>query len=84
MSSRRGAIRFLKVAAALLAVWIVFFVLEAIMSASMSTNPSGSLRALFEIDIAIDEASAKVRDMGPMGPGDSDPEVPGSAFARPA
>jgi nitroimidazol reductase NimA-like FMN-containing flavoprotein (pyridoxamine 5'-phosphate oxidase superfamily) len=36
------------------------------------------------IDIAIDEASAKVRDMGPMGPGDSDPEVPGSAFARPA
>jgi uncharacterized protein len=36
------------------------------------------------IDIAIDEASAKMRDMGPMGPGDSDPDVPGSAFVRPA
>ena len=36
------------------------------------------------VDIAIDEASAKMRDMGPMGPGDSDPDVPGSAFVRPA
>ena len=36
------------------------------------------------VDIAIDEASAKMRDMGPMGPGDSDPDVPGSAFVIPA
>jgi uncharacterized protein len=33
--------------------------------------------------IAIDEASAKMRDMGPNGPGDDDPQVPGSAFASP-
>jgi hypothetical protein len=36
------------------------------------------------VDIAIDEASAKMSDMGPMGPGDSDPDVPGSAFVVPA
>jgi len=36
------------------------------------------------IDIDIDEASAKMRDMDPMGPGDSDPSVAGSAFRRPA
>jgi uncharacterized protein len=36
------------------------------------------------IDIEIDEASAKMRDMGPMGPGDSDPDVPGSAYRTPA
>jgi len=34
-------------------------------------------------DIAIDEASAKMREGGPMGPHDSDPEFPGSAFVQP-
>jgi nitroimidazol reductase NimA-like FMN-containing flavoprotein (pyridoxamine 5'-phosphate oxidase superfamily) len=34
-------------------------------------------------EIAIDEASAKMRDMGAAGPGDSDPDVPGSAFVEP-
>jgi nitroimidazol reductase NimA-like FMN-containing flavoprotein (pyridoxamine 5'-phosphate oxidase superfamily) len=42
------------------------------------------LRRMELIDIAIDEASAKMRDMGPMGTGDSDPQVPGSAFTIPA
>ncbi len=35
------------------------------------------------IEIAIDEASAKMRDMGPNGPGDSDADIPGSAFVEP-
>jgi nitroimidazol reductase NimA-like FMN-containing flavoprotein (pyridoxamine 5'-phosphate oxidase superfamily) len=34
-------------------------------------------------DIAIDEASAKMRDGGPMGPHDSDDDFPGSAFRQP-
>ena len=34
-------------------------------------------------DVEIDEASAKMRDGGPMGPHDSDPEFPGSAFIQP-
>ena len=34
-------------------------------------------------DIEIDEASAKMREGGPMGPHDSDPEFPGSAFVLP-
>ncbi|MEO7083751.1 MAG: histidine kinase [Gemmatimonadaceae bacterium] len=53
MSSDRGALRALRVAALLLAVWMAFFGLEATMSAALSPNPSGSHRALFEIDFAI-------------------------------
>jgi len=34
-------------------------------------------------DIAIEEASAKMRDGGPMGPHDADDEFPGSAFRQP-
>jgi uncharacterized protein len=34
-------------------------------------------------DVEIDEASAKMREGGPMGPHDSDPDFPGSAFIRP-
>ena len=34
-------------------------------------------------DIEIDEASAKTREGGPMGPHDSDPEFPGSAYVLP-
>jgi hypothetical protein len=34
-------------------------------------------------DVEIDEASAKMREGGPMGPHDSDPEFPGSAFIQP-
>jgi nitroimidazol reductase NimA-like FMN-containing flavoprotein (pyridoxamine 5'-phosphate oxidase superfamily) len=34
-------------------------------------------------DIAVDEASAKMRDGDPMGPHDSDDEFPGSAFRQP-
>lgn len=34
------------------------------------------------IDIEIDEASAKMREGGPMGPHDSEPDFPGSAFVR--
>lgn len=36
------------------------------------------------IDVEIDEASAKMRDAGPMGPHDSEPDYPGSAFVQPA
>ena len=36
------------------------------------------------IDIEIDEASAKMRDAGPMGRHDDDPDFPGSAFVQPA
>ena len=35
------------------------------------------------IDIEIDEASAKMRESGPSGPHDDDPNTPGSAFVRP-
>lgn len=35
------------------------------------------------IDVEIDEASAKMREGGPMGPHDSDPDSPGSAFVQP-
>ena len=35
------------------------------------------------VDIAIDEASAKMRDGGPQGDHDADPAYPGSAFVRP-
>jgi len=31
-------------------------------------------------DIVIDEASAKMRDLGPAGPGDSDPDVSRIAY----
>jgi nitroimidazol reductase NimA-like FMN-containing flavoprotein (pyridoxamine 5'-phosphate oxidase superfamily) len=34
-------------------------------------------------DIEIDEASAKMRDGGPKGPHDAEPDFPGSAFIRP-
>jgi uncharacterized protein len=34
-------------------------------------------------DIEIDEASAKMREGGPMGPHDADPDFPGSAFIKP-
>lgn len=34
-------------------------------------------------DIEIDEASAKMREGDPGGPHDSDPDFPGSAFAKP-
>lgn len=34
-------------------------------------------------DIEIDEASAKMREGDPSGPHDSDPDFPGSAFAKP-
>jgi nitroimidazol reductase NimA-like FMN-containing flavoprotein (pyridoxamine 5'-phosphate oxidase superfamily) len=34
-------------------------------------------------DVVIDEASAKMRAGGPMGPHDSDPDYSGSAFTRP-
>jgi nitroimidazol reductase NimA-like FMN-containing flavoprotein (pyridoxamine 5'-phosphate oxidase superfamily) len=43
----------------------------------------GDLARMELADIVIDEASAKMRDLGPAGPGDSDPDVPGSAFVRP-
>ena len=33
-------------------------------------------------DVEVDEASAKMRDAGPLGPHDDDPDFPGSAFAR--
>jgi len=35
------------------------------------------------IDVEIEEASAKMREGGPMGPHDSEPDFPGSAFVRP-
>ncbi len=35
------------------------------------------------IAIEIEEAQAKARSGGPMGPADSDPKAPGSAFVRP-
>ncbi len=35
-------------------------------------------------DVEVDEASAKMRDAGPLGPHDDDPNFPGSAFVRPA
>jgi uncharacterized protein len=35
------------------------------------------------IDITIDEASAKMRDDGPLGAHDSEPDYPGSAFIAP-
>lgn len=35
-------------------------------------------------DVEIDEASAKMREGGPMGPHDAEPDFPGSAFVRPA
>ena len=34
-------------------------------------------------DVEIDEASAKMREGGPMGPHDSDTDYPGSAFVLP-
>jgi nitroimidazol reductase NimA-like FMN-containing flavoprotein (pyridoxamine 5'-phosphate oxidase superfamily) len=34
-------------------------------------------------DIEIDEVSAKMREGGPSGPRDSDPDFPGSAFVKP-
>lgn len=34
------------------------------------------------VAIEIDEAQAKAREGGPMGPGDSDPDAAGSAFVR--
>ena len=34
-------------------------------------------------DVEIDEASAKMREGGPMGPHDSDPDFPGSAYVLP-
>jgi uncharacterized protein len=34
-------------------------------------------------DVQIDEASAKMREGGPMGPHDADPDFPGSAFVQP-
>lgn len=34
-------------------------------------------------DIEIDEASAKMREGGPLGPHNSDPDFPGSAFVLP-
>jgi nitroimidazol reductase NimA-like FMN-containing flavoprotein (pyridoxamine 5'-phosphate oxidase superfamily) len=34
------------------------------------------------IDVEIDEASAKMREGGPIGPHDSEPDFPGSAFVR--
>ena len=34
-------------------------------------------------DISIDEASAKMRDAGPTGAHDAEPDFPGSAFVRP-
>jgi nitroimidazol reductase NimA-like FMN-containing flavoprotein (pyridoxamine 5'-phosphate oxidase superfamily) len=41
------------------------------------------LNAMELIDITIDEASAKMRDGGPIGPHDAEPDFPGSAFVRP-
>jgi hypothetical protein len=41
------------------------------------------LAAIELIDIEIDEASAKMRDAGPMGPDDTDPDSAGSAFVQP-
>lgn len=35
------------------------------------------------IEIEIDEASAKMREGGPMGPHDAEPDFPGSAFVLP-
>jgi nitroimidazol reductase NimA-like FMN-containing flavoprotein (pyridoxamine 5'-phosphate oxidase superfamily) len=34
-------------------------------------------------DVEIDEASAKMRAGGPLGPHDSEPDFPGSAFVKP-
>jgi hypothetical protein len=33
--------------------------------------------------IEVDEAQAKMREGGPMGPHDSDADYPGSSFVRP-
>jgi hypothetical protein len=52
MSFDRGALRAMRIAASLLAIWIAFFGLEATMSVALSPV-SGSRRALFEIDFAI-------------------------------
>lgn len=35
-------------------------------------------------DIAVEEAAAKMRQGGPLGPHDDEPDYPGSAFVRPA
>jgi hypothetical protein len=35
------------------------------------------------IDVEVDEASAKMREGGPAGPHDFDPDFPGSAFVKP-
>jgi nitroimidazol reductase NimA-like FMN-containing flavoprotein (pyridoxamine 5'-phosphate oxidase superfamily) len=35
-------------------------------------------------DVEVDEASAKMRDAGPLGPHDGDTDFPGSAFVKPA
>lgn len=35
-------------------------------------------------DIAVEEASAKMRQGGPQGPRDAEPDYPGSAYVRPA
>ena len=41
------------------------------------------LKALEVIEVVIDEAQAKMREGGPNGPLDLDPQAPGSAFLKP-
>jgi nitroimidazol reductase NimA-like FMN-containing flavoprotein (pyridoxamine 5'-phosphate oxidase superfamily) len=45
--------------------------------------PDEDLAKMEVTDVAIDEASAKMRDAGPLGPHDSEPDFPGSAFLQP-
>jgi nitroimidazol reductase NimA-like FMN-containing flavoprotein (pyridoxamine 5'-phosphate oxidase superfamily) len=50
--------------------------------ADYSPATDGDLMKMELTAIDIDEASAKMRDMGPNGPHDSDPSYPGSAFTK--
>jgi nitroimidazol reductase NimA-like FMN-containing flavoprotein (pyridoxamine 5'-phosphate oxidase superfamily) len=45
--------------------------------------PDEDLAKMELTDVAIDEASAKMRDGGPMGPQDANDDFPGSAFRSP-
>ncbi len=46
--------------------------------------PDEDLARMELTDVEVDEASAKMRDAGALGPHDADPLFPGSAFVKPA
>ncbi len=46
--------------------------------------PDEDLAKMELTDVEVDEASAKMRDAGPLGPHDDDPAFPGDAFVKPA